>query len=203
MTRWLVGVVEDAKGTGRRARLEGWRVAGKTGTARKVDPVSGGYASDRHLSSFVGFAPADAPRIVVGVFLDEPQGDVHGGEVAAPAFREIVEYAMKMMGVPPTGPVEQAPPAQVGPAPAVASLEEPEGPPPVELAARRTSRPPGTGVAVPSIGGLPARSAVRALEAADLAADLDGSGRVVSQWPPAGKVVEPGTRVRMRLAPAG
>jgi cell division protein FtsI (penicillin-binding protein 3) len=56
---------------------------------------------------------------------------------------------------------------------------------------------------VPSLGGLPARSAVRALEAADLGADLDGSGRVVSQWPSAGKVVEPGTRVRMRLAPAG
>ena len=109
MTRCLVGVVEDEKGTGKRARLDGWRVAGKTGTARKVDPVSGGYASDRHFSSFVGFAPADAPRVVVGVFLDEPQGDVHGGEVAAPAFREIVEDAMKMMGVPATGPVGGGP----------------------------------------------------------------------------------------------
>jgi cell division protein FtsI (penicillin-binding protein 3) len=198
MTRWLVGVVEDPKGTGKRARLDGWKVAGKTGTARKVDPVSGGYASDRHLSSFVGFAPADAPRIVVGVFLDEPKGDVYGGTVAAPAFREVVEYGMKMMGIPPSGPV-----AEVLAAAPVLPADEPEGPPPVELAARNAARPPGSGVAVPALGGLPARSAVRALEASDLTADLDGSGRVVSQWPPAGKVVEPGTRVRMRLAPAG
>jgi cell division protein FtsI (penicillin-binding protein 3) len=58
-------------------------------------------------------------------------------------------------------------------------------------------------VAVPSLAGLPARAAVRTLERLDLAAELDGSGRVVGQWPAAGRVVEPGTRVRMRLAPAG
>ena len=199
ITRFLVGVVEDEKGTGKRARLDGWRVAGKTGTARKVDPVSGGYASDRHFSSFVGFAPADAPRVVVGVFLDEPQGDVHGGEVAAPAFREIIQDAMKMMGVPATGPVAEAP-AIAAAAPAE---EEPEGPPPVELAARAAAPMDGATVAVPSLSGLPARSAIRSLERLDLAADLDGSGRVVQQWPSAGKVVERGTRVRMRLAPAG
>ena len=61
----------------------------------------------------------------------------------------------------------------------------------------------GATVAVPSLSGLPARSAIRSLERLDLAADLDGSGRVVQQWPSPGKVVERGTRVRMRLAPAG
>ena len=199
MTRFLVGVVEDPKGTGKRARLDGWRVAGKTGTARKVDPVSGGYASDRHFSSFIGFAPAEAPRVVVGVFLDEPKGDVHGGEVAAPAFREIVEEAMRLMGVPATGPVaERAPVAAATP-----PEDEPEGPPPVELAARAAAVEGGLNVAVPSLSGLPARSAIRTLEGLDLAAELDGSGRVVKQWPPPGKVVERGTRVRMRLAPTG
>ena len=160
MTRFLVGVVEDPKGTGKRARLDGWRVAGKTGTARKVDPVSGGYASDRHFSSFIGFAPAEAPRVVVGVFLDEPKGDVHGGEVAAPAFREIVEEAMRLMGVPATGPVaERAPVAAATP-----PEDEPEGPPPVELAARAAAVEGGLNVAVPSLSGLPARSAIRTLE---------------------------------------
>lgn len=199
MTRFLVGVVEDPKGTGKHARLDGWHVAGKTGTARKVDPVSGGYASDRHFSSFIGFAPAESPRVVVGVFLDEPKGDVHGGEVAAPAFREIVEEAMRLMGIPATGPVaEPAPIAAVAP-----GEEEPEGPPPVELGARAAAAEGGLNVAVPSLSGLPARSAIRTLEQLDLATELDGSGRVVKQWPSPGKVVERGTRVRVRLAPAG
>ena len=200
LTRWLVGVVEDPSGTGKRARLDGWRVADKTGTARKVDPISGGYVSDRHFSSFVGFAPAEAPRVVVGVFLDEPKGDIHGGEVAAPAFRAIVAEAMRLLGVPSSGAV--TPVAQAAP-PAPPAEEEPEGPPPLELAARTVAASPDEGVTVPSLAGLPARAAIRALEQRDLAADLDGSGRVVSQSPAAGKVVEPGTRVRMRLAPAG
>jgi cell division protein FtsI (penicillin-binding protein 3) len=196
VARWLVGVLEDPKGTGKRARLDGWRAAGKTGTAQKTDTVSGGYSSDRHLSSFVGFAPAEAPRIVVGVFLDEPKGEVHGGEVAAPAFREVAEYAMKMLGVPPVaGAVAAAPEPEPAP-----EADAPLGPPPVEQTTRRA--PPGS-VAVPSLAGLPARAAVRTLEALDLSADLDGSGRVVRQSPPPGRVVARGSRVRMTLQPAG
>jgi cell division protein FtsI (penicillin-binding protein 3) len=202
IARWLVGVVEDPKGTGKRARLDGWRVAGKTGTAQKADPVTGGYSADRRFSSFVGFAPAETPRVVIGVFVDEPRGEVYGGEVAAPAFREIAEYAMKMLGVPPTGSaVAAAPPA---PAPAAtAEPDEEDDPPPVEAADPRTARLPGGAVAVPSLAGLPARAAIRKLEDSDLAAELKGSGKVVSQVPPAGRVVSRRTRVRMTLAPAG
>jgi cell division protein FtsI (penicillin-binding protein 3) len=195
-----VGVVEDAKGTGKRARLDGWRVAGKTGTAQKADPVTGGYSRDRRFSSFVGFAPAEAPRVVVGVFVDEPKGEVYGGEVAAPAFREVAEYAMKMLGVPPAGAALTAAPGQTGPAEAEADDDDP---PAVEAADRRTAGLPGGGVAVPALAGLPARAAIRRLEDASLGAELAGSGRVVGQTPPAGKVVARGTRVRMRLAPAG
>jgi cell division protein FtsI (penicillin-binding protein 3) len=200
MARWLVGVVEEPKGTGKRARIEGWRVGGKTGTAQKADPVSGGYSADRRFSSFVGFAPAEGPRVVIGVFLDEPRNEVYGGEIAAPAFAEIAEYAMKMLGVPPTpGAVAAAPAAD--PAPAAAAA--PEGPPPLEQADRRAARAAGGGVAVPLLSGLPARTAIRRLEEASLGAEIAGSGRVVSQSPPAGKVVARGTRVRMTLAPAG
>jgi cell division protein FtsI (penicillin-binding protein 3) len=197
VARWLVGVVEDPKGTGKRARLDGWRVAGKTGTAQKADAISGGYSADRHFSSFVGFAPADAPRIVIGVFVDEPKGEIYGGEVAAPAFREVAEYAMKMLGVPPTAPTAGAV-ASAPPPPA--AEEEEEGPPPVEQATRPA--PPGS-VTVPALAGLAARAAVRTLEAVDLSADLAGSGRVVGQSPPPGRVVARGTRVRMTLQPAG
>jgi cell division protein FtsI (penicillin-binding protein 3) len=194
VARWLVGVVEDPKGTGKRARLEGWRVAGKTGTAQKADAISGGYSADRHFSSFVGFAPADAPRVAIGVFVDEPKGEIYGGEVAAPAFREIAEYAMKMLGVPPSGA------ALAAAEPPPADDEADEGPPPVE----ETDRPAAAGsVAVPALAGLPARAAVRALEELELAPDFAGSGRVVRQSPPPGRVVARGTRVRMTLQPAG
>lgn len=63
VTRWLEGVVADADGTGKKARLEGWKVAGKTGTAQKADAATGGYSADKRFSSFVGFAPSDAPRL--------------------------------------------------------------------------------------------------------------------------------------------
>ena len=200
IARWLVGVVEDPKGTGKRARLDGWRVAGKTGTAQKADPVSGGYSEDRRFSSFVGFAPFETPRVVIGIFVDEPKGDIYGGDIAAPAFREVAEYALKMFGVSPSGSAIAAalpPPTELAPP------EADEGPPPVEAADRRSASPPGGKVAVPSLSGLPARAAIRRLEEASLAADIDGSGRVVSQTPPAGRAVAPGTRVRMTLAPAG
>lgn len=229
MVRWLVGVVEDPDGTGKRARSDGWRVAGKTGTAQKADPVTGGYSADRHFSSFVGFAPAEAPRVVIGVFIDEPKGESYGGEVAAPPFREIAEYALKMLGVPPRGPSaataamaspssvtpvasvarvaarrSTAPTSTAAPAPTPAADAEPESaaPPPVEVAARRSARTTGS-VAVPALGGLPARAAVRTLEALDLGADLSGSGRVVSQVPPPGRVIERGARVKITLAPPG
>ncbi|HET7824632.1 MAG TPA: penicillin-binding protein [Anaeromyxobacter sp.] len=198
VSRWLVGVVEDAHGTGKRARLDGWRAAGKTGTAQKADLVSGGYSADKRFSSFVGFAPAEAPRIVIGVFVDEPKDEIFGGEIAAPAFREIAEYALKMLGVPPTAP----PLAAVTAAPD--AREEPPAPPQPAVDDEGPRRPPaGGGVAVPSLAGLPARAAIRALEALDLSPDLDGSGRVVGQVPAAGRVVARGTRVRMTLRPAG
>ena len=222
MARWLTGVVEDPEGTGRRAKPDGWRVAGKTGTAQKADPVTGGYSADRHFSSFVGFAPAEAPRVVIGVFIDEPKGEIYGGEVAAPPFREIATYALKMLGVPPDPAALAAAAAKAGapaqpaatpaaPAPAQVLAARPaagdaeEGssePPAVEVAARRLAGSAG-GVAVPILTGLPLRAAIRTLEALDLGAEVTGTGRVTTQAPPAGRVVERGARVRLTLAPAG
>jgi len=209
VARWLAGVVEDPDGTGKRAKPDGFRVAGKTGTAQKADPVSGGYSADRHFSSFVGFAPATAPRVVVGVFIDEPKGEIYGGEVAAPPFREIAGYALKMLGVPPEPDAlaAAAEPAAGAASPAVASASDetdpaPESPPALEVAARRAVGVTG-GVAVPALAGLPARAAVRTLEGLDLGADLSGSGRVTGQSPPPGRVVERGARVKLTLSPPG
>ncbi len=95
----LEGVVSD-EGTARRAQVPGYRVAGKTGTVRKAIP--GGYAKDRYLSLFVGMAPASAPRLILAVIIDEPQGKrYYGGQVAAPAFSRIMGAALRLMGVAP------------------------------------------------------------------------------------------------------
>jgi cell division protein FtsI (penicillin-binding protein 3) len=94
----LRGVVSG--GTGEEAAVPGYLVAGKTGTAAKPDP-HGGYSDTRYVASFVGIVPASAPRLVVLVSIDEPQGQIFGGVVAAPAFRDIARFALQYLDVPP------------------------------------------------------------------------------------------------------
>src|SRR3712207_4457948 len=95
----LEAVVTD-DGTAPLAAIDGYRVAGKTGTARKVRPDGRGYAG--YVSSFVGYAPADAPRLVVSVVLDDPV-PIYGGVVAAPVFRTVMGFSLGKLRVPPTG----------------------------------------------------------------------------------------------------
>ena len=106
--RAVRGMLEAAVqpgGTGPRARIMGWRVAGKTGTAHKQE--NGAYAADKYLASFVGFAPASAPRLVVAVMIDEPAaGEHYGGTVAAPVFAQVMQGALRLLGVPHDAPLE-------------------------------------------------------------------------------------------------
>ncbi len=97
-TQMLMAVVSD-EGTGVQAALEGFQVGGKTGTAQKADLRNGGYLKGRYVASFVGFVPANDPRLCVLVVMDEPQGNIYGGQVAAPVFREIVRDALGILGV--------------------------------------------------------------------------------------------------------
>jgi cell division protein FtsI (penicillin-binding protein 3) len=99
LTDMLRGVVEE--GSGGEAHVSDYTVAGKTGTAAKPDPVYGGYSESRYVSSFVGFVPSTAPRVVILVTVDEPRGNIWGGTVAAPAFAEIAEFALEYLDVPP------------------------------------------------------------------------------------------------------
>lgn len=98
LTTILEGVVTS--GTGTKAAIPGFRVAGKTGTAQKVDPRTGAYSSALSIGSFVGFVPADSPRLAMIVVIDEPQGEAWGGVVAAPVFRRVGEQVLTYMGVP-------------------------------------------------------------------------------------------------------
>jgi cell division protein FtsI (penicillin-binding protein 3) len=89
LTAMLVGVVDH--GTATAARIDGIRIAGKTGTAQRIDPKTGRYIVGRHVSSFVGFLPAESPTLLGIVVVEEPEGIGYGGQVAAPCFRRIVE----------------------------------------------------------------------------------------------------------------
>jgi cell division protein FtsI (penicillin-binding protein 3) len=97
--RMLQGVVRD--GSGYRAAVPGYQVAGKTGTAEKPD--ARGYGTGRYVASFVGIVPATAPRLAILVLVDEPQGQYYGGFVAAPAFRELARFALQYLEIPPDG----------------------------------------------------------------------------------------------------
>ncbi|HEX3316384.1 MAG TPA: penicillin-binding protein 2, partial [Solirubrobacteraceae bacterium] len=88
-------------GTASEASIPGYKLAGKTGTAQKPDPVHGGYSDTKFVASFVGFAPARNPRLLVAVMVDEPHGEIYGGLVAAPAFQAITSFALPYLGIPP------------------------------------------------------------------------------------------------------
>ncbi|HXG31647.1 MAG TPA: penicillin-binding protein [Thermodesulfobacteriota bacterium] len=97
--RILEGVVES--GTGKEASIPGYRVAGKTGTAQIPNPETGGYHSNRYLSSFIGFAPVDNPKITVVVLVEDPKTSPYGGVIAAPIFKRIAERVLFYLGVSP------------------------------------------------------------------------------------------------------
>jgi cell division protein FtsI (penicillin-binding protein 3) len=185
------------KGTGTRAALLGHRAAGKTGTAQKVDPIRGGYG-DKRLSSFLGFAPADAPRVAILVVIDEPEGkgaEVTGGTVAAPAWGAIAHEALRQLDVMPEQAKESAPLLVSALAPGFDLGDRAE---------QTEDVPVGAGQAVvPDVSGLGARTAMRRLAQAALEPELRGSGRAIAQSPRAGAIVMRGARVKVTLAPPG
>jgi cell division protein FtsI/penicillin-binding protein 2 len=99
VSRMLEGVLGPG-GTAQEAQIPGYRLAGKTGTAQKPDGF-GGYSSTKYVASFIGYAPARNPRLLVAVAVDEPKGKIYGGEVAAPAFEQIVTFALPYLRIPP------------------------------------------------------------------------------------------------------
>ncbi|WP_307652944.1 penicillin-binding protein 2 [Streptomyces sp. DSM 42143] len=102
LSRMLESVVDDEEGTGTKARIPGYRVAGKTGTANRVDPATGQYKG--YTSSFAGFAPADKPRVTVYCAIQNAtEGSYFGGQICGPIYKQVMEFALKTLQVPPTG----------------------------------------------------------------------------------------------------
>lgn len=119
--RTMLEMVVQPGGTAPKAQVAGYRVAGKTGTARKLD---GGRYAERYVASFVGLAPASDPRLIVAVMIDEPTaGGYYGGQIAAPAFAQVMGGALRALGVPPDAalhPLQEAAPHRPSPATPVA-----------------------------------------------------------------------------------
>jgi cell division protein FtsI (penicillin-binding protein 3) len=110
----MLETVVQPGGTAPRAQVMGYRVAGKTGTAHKLE--GHGYAEDRYVSSFVGMAPASSPRLLIAVMLDEPGGsDYYGGVVAAPVFSAVMSEALRMLSIRPDAPLRSLPAIEATP----------------------------------------------------------------------------------------
>jgi cell division protein FtsI (penicillin-binding protein 3) len=170
-------------GTGKMAKVEGFDVAGKTGTAQKVDPVHGGYDAKKRVASFIGFVPADEPRLVLLVIVDEPQTNVYGGVVAAPVFQNIARGALRHLAV-----------AARTSEPVPASLNEPEIP--LRRAPKNNSQTVVDAGATPDFVGLSLREAVELARDLNLKVKIHGNGYVVKQSPgPGGRWDESGILV--------
>ncbi len=193
MTEILKRVVTE--GTGKRASVPGYVVAGKTGTAQKA--IGHGYARDKYVATFAGFAPADHPRIVIAVTVDEPRGRYFASEVAAPIFSRILARAMAILEVPPDGSDVPAP--KEAP-PIVIAQRSPIFASGVVPASLWRADAPSRLSEMPDLTGMPARRAVAELSRRGVAAELTGSGFVVSQVPPSGTSVLPGMTCRVRLS---
>jgi cell division protein FtsI/penicillin-binding protein 2 len=96
----LKGVLA-AGGTAQEVKIHGYTLAGKTGTANKINTATGEYSQSAYVASFVGFAPADDPKLLISIMVDEPQGAIYGGQVAAPAFGKIASFALRYQKIPP------------------------------------------------------------------------------------------------------
>jgi cell division protein FtsI (penicillin-binding protein 3) len=182
-------------GTATKAKIPGVLVAGKTGTAQKVDPNTRRYSATDRISSFVGFAPADDPRIVVAVVIDRPRTARYGGIVAAPAFKRFTEYALETMGI----AVAPQPPSEKdsGRAKRPAAKVPPRPLAPVE--ALQVAMQQSYAGGVPNLLGRGMRDAMVLLDERGFHPQVEGWGVVIAQDPLPGTDVPMGSAVRVRF----
>jgi cell division protein FtsI (penicillin-binding protein 3) len=188
LTRLMTQVV--SAGTGHNAAIAGYEVAGKTGTAQKLDPVTHRYSRNPGVLSFIGFVPADEPRLVMLVMLDEPKNEKWGSEAAAPIFSAIGTEVLRYLEVPPG---DAAPLSIVtGPAEGTAGR--------VRLASAALEEPALEARVMPDLRGRTLRQALAMLAPLGVGVKVAGrGGRVADQLPPAGETLEAEAGVRLTL----
>ncbi len=195
VARMMEMTIEEG-GTATNARVPGFRAAGKTGTAQKVDPVTGGYSSDKRVASFVGFLPVEDPRLVMLVTIDEPKKGVYGGLLAAPVFSRIASQAMQYLKI---APNQDVPAGETLP-----SLEQifAEATTPERSRAQEvTTSDASGGPQMPDFRGLSYRQVLELMEERQLNISFRGRGRVIEQSPGPGVAIPYGAPVWVRMAP--
>jgi len=210
----LRGMLEGVTlhGTAKKAQLDGYSAAGKTGTAQKIDPRTHAYSATKFVGSFVGFAPVSNPQVVIIVVIDEPAGAYHGGDVAAPVFREIAEQILPILGIEPDIETKSAPDliAQVDQDPERAEkLREEQT---REQEERKATLPTvdsnggrggevvyatatRNGIVMPDLRGRSVRDVARTCAQLGLRVETRGEGKVFKQTPAAGSEVGTGQTI--------
>ena len=188
VARILEGVVSE-DGTAPLAAISGYRVAGKTGTSQKVDPRTKSYSKKDYVAIFVGFVPADKPRMVILMTVDEPKGKAYGGLVAGPAFQEVSSWALNHLRITPQVKL------------ALENMEpETQGPRVSKLIQRpkTLSEKPGR---LPDFRGQSMREVLRGGRALGLNVVLEGTGLAVKQTPGPGSSLNKIKSVKVSFRP--
>ncbi len=192
----LEGVATE-EGTAAQAAVEGYRVAGKTGTSQKVDPETKRYSKKKYVASFVGFVPSDKPRLVIMVMIDEPKGHIYGGLVAGPVFKEVGSWALNHLRISPQpsllGNIKvQSAQAQDQPENAAPQIS-PETPLPLPHAVRAAQLPDFTGLGM--------REVLKRGRALGLKVCLEGSGLAIRQNPDPGSLLKTVQSLKVNFRP--
>ncbi|NDD92825.1 PASTA domain-containing protein, partial [bacterium] len=214
-----LSAVTEEGGTGGKAVLDGYRVAGKTGTAQTVDPTTGKYSRSHYIPSFIGFATGVEPKLVIFTSLDGPRGIYYASETAAPLFRGVLNAVVNRFSIPSDPKLVRqrlSPPQSIAASQDTIDVNQAHSTLPIVRGAVHAEARPGEEEAIPSawndsessmgwkmpsLIGLTAREALRALQGRPYEIELDGRGLVRSQRPEPGKTVAGRTTVRLNLSP--
>ena len=178
----LVGLLEQvvATGGGAKAGVKGYRIAGKTGTAQKINEHTSGYMEGRYIASFCGFAPVEDPRIVVLVVIDDPSaGAFYGGQIAAPVARDIFAQLLRFMHISPSSDTFED-----------MNKDKTEAPKPVD-----------DGKGMPNLQGMSIKEASQTLAQRGLGIDIQGNGLANSQSIAPGTAIQQGQTVTVTFSP--
>ena len=204
----LVGLLEQvvATGGGRKAAVRGYRIAGKTGTAQKINEYGTGYTEGLYIASFCGFGPVENPQLTLLVVIDEPSGTFYGGQIAAPVASRIFSQVFRYMRIEPSGAIfdDEELSEDVGEGDSsgmpVATKPQEKVDPEVEEKPAEVEVPQGSAV-VPNFSAKSIREASRLANDAGLNLEAQGSGFAIEQSIDAGAVVDKGTTIKIIFSP--
>ncbi len=199
--------VVTPEGTGKNAALEGYIVAGKTGTAQTVDPKTKRYSSSRYISSFVGFPVGVETKIVILTLVDDPRGIYYASETAAPLFRDVLNAVVTRFGIPMNAPIERNEIPKLAekfrkktPASEAVSVSQSHPAAPLQRLELQGSAPDGKLVfKMPELRGMTIREALHALQGHAFEMDVTGSGWLKTQSPEPGAKLTERDRIRLRF----